>query len=268
MSQTRLRWLLALAVLVATACGRAAVVRAENRIFGMRYASLGQVKSALRPWPRSFQPYLYEGAAWASSAPLLLNRDFDFSAALGFDFEVGPAMAAGKRVTENQKVAASLSKLGELDVHSLLDEALVRCGKPCASLNGKDARLHHLLFGTDAARLLTILELGPADSGSERFVVIGKEKRLLEQGEQAWVANDGAAIRTAAALSIPLLVTAIRESHASAPTAPEQKTCRLFPNVKVEGKIVARAESYSLLQSTSSPSTFLLCDDVIDALSP
>lgn len=87
------------------------------------------VRPADRAGPSALSAYESTGGVWLARHALLVNRPFDFGLALGVE-SIGAALAAGRRLEENQKLAASLEgKPALFEAASIAEATRLRCGR-------------------------------------------------------------------------------------------------------------------------------------------
>ena len=100
------------------------------------------------------------GGVWVDDQALMVNRDYDFGAALGLE-GLGPAVAAGARKEANASVAADLRNMPSLELGDAFSSTADQSGE-CRGNSAKhptDVAVFGLLYGgmRDGAstRLLT-----------------------------------------------------------------------------------------------------------------
>lgn len=206
-----LRPLLPFGVIVLGACAHAP---------NAKLATLPDTQSATEA-AAGLVKYQVTGGAWVTDRPVYVNRDFDFAMAMGVE-DVGPGLAAGNRLKENQAVAAELADMPAVELAAPLATALRACGTACLAWDNAHVRAYGLLFGAPAARLQAILEVTPAagcvDAGQMLRLILVSDERPV-RGDGAWLANHGSAIKSFLEGAISELV-ALHARHPSLPTAP------------------------------------------------
>jgi len=239
----------------------------------VHYVPADQLQKEVTPATSTFEGYQLEGGAWVSGRPILVNRDFDFGSAMSIE-DIGPAIAAGKRISGNQEVADRLSRLPPMDLNGAFEKQVTACGRDCGELNGKRVRLFGLLYGENQARLQVVLEIEPGGQPAqpartanqraiERFVWVSSARPL--EGPESWLRDDGAAIKATAEASLPLLLQLFRgyRRHLQKqPVGPAKDVgCAVGGNERASGRVLGREGRDVVLLHKKMPTTILACEE-------
>lgn len=116
------------------------------------------------------EPYQLEGGAWLAHAPVLINQDYDFAAALSLG-PVGAGLAAGKRLEANRR------KADALDAVDLPPEL----GQCIDNLRAAGVHAFFILWGSESASLRLALDVAPGCEGERRSQLIQGPERPQEE---------------------------------------------------------------------------------------
>jgi len=179
----------------------------------LRFTPVGAIH-ARRP-AALFGPYRGEGAAWVRGCPLAVNRDYDFATALMLP-EVGAAVAAQRRQTDNAALAAELSRAPRCDVTRHFLAALAPRPADALRRSRTTLTIYALLFGGEAARLQTFVIAEAPNRPVSRTIHVSGERPVAGPG--SWSADHGAALWRALRAGVSHLARSL-DFHGRAPKA-------------------------------------------------
>jgi hypothetical protein len=266
------RIFLLLAVLASVHCARPAARGAIPALAGepetVRIWSPEELRETITPASSNLVTYHLTGASWAGAHPVLVNRDFDFSLAMGMD-GIGPAVAAGNRKKANDEVAALLATMPALETREMLAAAIrAHAGEEGSFWSSRmEVALFGLLYGGTRSgsntRLQTVLEVFRADPATAplRFIVVSDARPL--DGDTGWVAANGTALREELRAATGELVGMADRWHpiagASTPGEGEVVECPVGDGEKLPLIALERLPARAIGTTERIPHTVIAC---------
>lgn len=218
-----------------------------------------------------FGSYLAQDSVWVEKHQLFINQNFDFAIAMSIP-DIGAGLAAKKRQEANKKASEQLTSIPAVN----LKETFERSVAEYQDIQREPIRvrvvLYGLLFGDKKARLQSVLELTALTEDKDtkerptlRFVTVSEVKPL--SGDGSWSSDNGSALIDAIRIGTEQLVSLFYEYRKSedellsskAEGKPSAK-CPVGGNQKVEGKLVAKKGSRTILRLDRRHPTLLSCE--------
>ncbi|MBF0298935.1 MAG: hypothetical protein HQK51_09465 [Oligoflexia bacterium] len=253
-----------------------------------KFYSTDEIQKKVNTNTTTLDSYMLEGGSWVNNQPLYVNRDFDFAMAMSLEM-IGPAIAAGKRISDNQESAKLLQTMPEINLSAKIKKYFsdyqMRYEQK-DNLSNKDkipVKMFGLLYGGDKARLLSILEVDK-DKGNHAeekaknnesissllannigtqkdmvLRVIQASKELPLTGETSWTAGEGTNIQKFLEQSAPRLVSLfwsyqsnfIKEnSNLALPAKIEKLTLNQDVQCSLGGNLILKGKNVSKDQKT------------------
>lgn len=223
---------------------------------------LDTIHTQTQPSTSSLISYDITGAVWLADQPLLINKEFNFGAAMSIE-GAGVAIAVGMRNNKNEALATELKSMPALNLNARLQGLLTQND---IALAGNTISVFGVLYGQPKAHLRTVIEVysNGNDDKPQRFM--DYSPWLAATGDESWSENDGDAVWQYFNDSLPRIVTRLKQHESDVriqdnSTKKEKEIKYVLKGgdsiQKGRGYVLGKDNDRIVIQSTTIPNTII-----------